>query len=316
MLNTNPKQFCENYSISDPVEGQNLINHFLIPLTYHIKKQDAYDMYRLRDAVIGDVIENRFNASIAGTILTGDTNLDDLKKAIDNVRNYSKHYISKGMNKSEPCFEPLYTTSVVSHGVDLEELNFMIFQGLPYTTSEYIQALSRVGRKELGIVLLWFYPNRVRDDSFYRNFKRYHETLDHQVKPIPINRYSRLGLHQTINSIFCAAIINYLSNKKGIPLHHKQEISLLNLEDKKSIVDFIKKVYKKDSLDINIYQEVEDRINEIIQSSEKASSFFPNVLAKSGDYFYRNQSGMRGIQKKLVLGIVNEDKQLIHKRGS
>ena len=315
LLNSNPTRFREIFSTSDIAKSQELINHFLIPLTYHIKKQDVYDMDRLKDAVIGDILERKFKVGIAGKTLTGDTNLEDLKKAIDDVRNYIKEYNPQKIASGNQIFEPLYATSVVSHGVDLEELNFMVFQGLPYTTSEYIQALSRVGRKELGIVLLWFYPNRVRDDSFYRNFKRYHDTLDHQVKPIPVNRYSRLGLHQTINSIFCATVINHLSNLKGKPLYRKQDVAILDLNDKKHIVDFIKKVYRRDILDINVHQEVEDRINEILQSNEKSTTYFPKILAKSGDYFYRNQSGMRGIQKQLIVGMVNEDKNRILKRG-
>lgn len=315
LLNSNPARFGEIYSTSDLVKSQELINHFLIPLTYHIKKQDVYDMDRLKDAVIGDILERKYKVGIAGKTLTADTNLEDLKKAIDDVHAYIKEYNPQKIALGNQIFEPLYATSVVSHGVDLEELNFMVFQGLPYTTSEYIQALSRVGRKELGVVLLWFYPNRVRDDSFYRNFKRYHDTLDHQVKPIPVNRYSRLGLHQTINSIFCATIINHLSNVKGKPLYRKQDVAILDLNDKKHIVDFIKKVYRRDILDINVHQEVEDRINEILQSNEKATTYFPKILAKSGDYFYRNQSGMRGIQKQLIVGLVNEDKNRLLKRG-
>ncbi len=316
LLNSNPDRFCELYSLSDKTKGQDVINHFLIPLTYHIKKQDVYDMDRLKDAVIGDVLDTKYNVGIGGKTLTGDTNLEDLKKAIDDVRKYIKEYAPQKIISGGQIFEPLYATSVVSHGVDLEELNFMVFQGIPYTTSEYIQALSRVGRKELGVILLWFYPNRVRDDSFYRNFKRYHDTLDHQVKPIPVNRYSRLGLHQTINSIFCASVMNHVSNLKGKPLYRKQDVTFLDLNDKKHIVEFIKKVYRKDILDINVHQEVEDRINEIVQSNEKPNLFFPKILAKSGDYFYRNQSGMRGIQKQLILGMVNEDKHRIMKRGN
>lgn len=315
LLNSNPTRFCELYSVSDRAKGQILINHFLIPLSYHLKKQDVYDMDRLKEAVFGDILYKKYKVNIVGRSLTGDSNLDELKKAIDDVRNYVKEYNPQKILSGERNFEQLYATSVVSHGVDLEELNLMIFQGLPYTTSEYIQALSRVGRKDLGIVLLWFYPNRVRDDSFYRNFNRYHDTLDHQVKPIPVNRYSRLGLYQTINSIFCATIMNHLSNIKGKPLYRKQDVTILDLNDKMNIVEFIKKVYKREILDINVHQEVEDRINEIFQSNEKSTMWFPKILAKTGDYYFLNQTGMRGIQKQLILKIRNEDKFSLLKRG-
>ncbi|MCX9082323.1 MAG: helicase-related protein [Candidatus Methanoperedens sp.] len=314
-LNSDPKSFFIKFDLKDSSEAQELINQYLIPLTYHIKKQDAYDMGRLKDAVVGDRLKTHFNGSdVKGEVLTGDSSLDQLKEAIDKVRYFVKNYDPKIVDNGGLIFEPIYATSVVSHGVDLTELNFMIFQGLPYSTSEYIQALSRVGRKNLGIVLLWFYPNRVRDDSFFRNFDRYHNSLDHEVRPVPINRASRLGLQQTINSMFCAGIINYLSNKKGRPFYLKNHVSELTLKEKEELVEFITKTYGKGGLDINISDEVEKRINQITKGNAKDKEFFPNILTKSGEQFFRNQSGMRGIQKQLVLEVKPEDEIILKQK--
>jgi len=307
------EDFLQKYKIENNKLAQNLINQYLIPLTYHIKKQDAYDMLRLKSQVIEDELKQKYNAEIHGNVLTGDSNLEKLKAVIDSVRNYVNDYDPK-KSINNLSLEPLYATSVVSHGVDLDELNFMIFQGLPYSTSEYIQALSRVGRKKLGIIILWFYPNRVRDDSFYKNFKRYHETLDHYVKPIPLKRFSRLGLQQTINSLFCASIINYLANIKGKSMHRKSNIKELTNDDKLKIVDFIKSAYKREILDINVETEVEDRINQIINSNDSDKTYFPNILLDSGEYYYRNQSGMRGIQKQLILSLQSSDQDIIEER--
>ncbi len=314
-LNSNQGYFCNKYNLNSNFEAQDMIKQYLIPLTYHLKKQDAYDMGRLKDAVVGDRLRKQFNESdIHSKVLTGDSNLDDLKDAIDNVRTYVKNYNPKTIDDGELILESIFATSVVSHGVDLNELNFMIFQGIPYSTSEYIQALSRVGRKNLGIVVLWFYPNRVRDDSFFRNFTRYHDSLDHQVRPIPINRSSRLGLKQTINSIFCTGIINYLSYKKGKPLYLKSHVSELTLKDKQELVEFVRKTYSKSGIDMKIDEEIEARINQIINSDAKEKEFFPNILTKSGEPFFRNQSGMRGIQKQLVLDIRPEDESMLKQK--
>ncbi|MCK5721096.1 MAG: hypothetical protein KAI84_01040, partial [Gammaproteobacteria bacterium] len=311
-LNSDPNGFCEKYSLKSPSEAQDLLNQYLVPLTYHIKKQDAYDMGRLENAVIGDKLKDHFGGSdIHGTVLTGDSGLEELKETIDKVRDFVTNYDPKIVDGDGLLFEPIYATSVVSHGVDLDELNFMVFQGLPYSTSEYIQALSRVGRKNLGIILLWFYPNRVRDESFYRNFVRYHDSLDHEVRPVPINRFSKLGLMQTINSLFCAGILNYLSNKKNKPLHKKRDVVDLTSEDHKILVNFIENAYGKKGIDINISCEVENRINEILMRKESDTIFFPNILIKSGQPLFRNQSGMRGIQKKLALDLSSNDEKIL-----
>jgi hypothetical protein len=275
-------------------------------------------MDKFEREVITPELGNIEDARCNGTTLTGDNSLEDLKIAINSVRQYIATYRSDRLDKGNELV-PLYATSVVSHGVDLDELNLMIFQGIPYSTSEYIQALSRVGRKNLGIVLVWFYPNRVRDDSFYRNFTRYHETLDHQVKPIPIKRLSRLGIHQTINSLFSGAIINYISDIKGQPTIHKKEVQDITPGETEQLVKFIRKCYtgktNGGALNVNLDKEVEERLNFIKMSSDNDRTYFPNILTKSGNYFYRNQSGMRGIQRELALDLDYDDQVSLRNKG-
>ena len=141
----------------------------------------------------------------------------------------------------------------------------------------------------------------IERNSFFRNFKRYHDSLDHEVKPVPINRTARLGTMQTINSMFCAGILQYISELEGKPLFHKSDIALLNPTRRQLLVEFITRVYGK-PIEISIEEEVEKRFNQIIRDTDsKDNDFFPNVLVNSGNHFYRNQSGMRGIQKQIIL---------------
>lgn len=294
------KAWDNKYGMKNDTEAIQTFKDFLTILTYHLKKQDAEDMSRFSDAVINDALIKEANITINGIVLTGDKGLDELKKTIDNIKRKYTDYCIKKQISPEASYEPVFSTSVVSHGIDLEELNFIVFQGIPYTTSEYIQALSRVGRSHEGIVLVWLYPNRVRDGSFFKNFKRYHESLDHEVLPAPIKRNSKLGIKQTANSLFCAGIIQFLSNKHGKPLIYKKNIEELTSNDKQELIQFIKSSYGK-NVNLNIEREVENRINQICESHNSSNEFFPNVLSKSGEYYYRNQSGMRGIQESLIL---------------
>lgn len=320
-LNHDPTKFSEVYGLSRE-EAQDLINQFIVPLSYHVKKQDALDMQKFEQEVIVDELNRKSDGEkidrgrrCNGTPVTGSSSLEDLKEVIDCIRKFVKEYDPSADDKNSFNLRPVYSTSVISHGVDLDELNFMIFQGLPYSTSEYIQSLSRVGRKRLGLILLWFYPNRVRDDSFFRNFSRYHDTLDHQVKPIPMSRLSKLGLNQTMNSLFCAGILNYMSNRLGYPIYRKEHVQKISPNDRQDLVEFIKQCYTgsdtRGVLDLDIANEVENRIEFIVNSSFGAKEYFPNILKQSGYYYYRNQSGMRGIQRDLVLRLVPDDMSLI-----
>jgi hypothetical protein len=76
-------------------------------------------------------------------------------------------------------------------------------------------------------------------------------------------------------------------------------------------VKFIRKCYtgKIDggALNVNLDKEVEERLNYIKMSSDNDRTYFPNILTKSGNYFYRNQSGMRGIQRELALDLDYDD---------
>lgn len=295
-----PNEFLAKYGLKSADEAIQIFKDFLTPLTYHLKKQDAEDMFRFSEAVINDPLERNNKTKVRGTVLTGDQGIDELKTAIDVVKGKAVNYSLEEQTGGEGTYSPLFATSVVSHGIDLEELNILIFQGIPYTTAEYIQALSRVGRRRQGIVLVWLYPNRVRDDSFYKNFRRYHESLDHEVMPIPIKRDSRLGVKQTFNSMFCAGIIQYLSNVKGVPMIHKKDVDRLTTEDVSNLISFIKKCYGT-IVDVNIEFETEERMKQIRQSKDSDNEYFPNILLRTNDYYYRNQTGMRGIQESLTL---------------
>jgi len=306
MLNSDPEGFCRKYHFADAEEAQKVLKQYLIPLSYHLKVQDAEDMDRLKDAIVAGPLNEKYGVGFRGCTATGASKLEELKgimkEVVDSVANYDPKSLEGG-----GTINPIYATSVISHGVDLEQLNFMIFQGLPYQTSEYIQALSRVGRDPLkiGVVIVLFYPNRIRDDSFFRNFVGYHETLEHRVRPIPLKRDAKLGKYQTINSLFTAALINYLSEIKGKPLVTKGSVMGLKDADVRAIEDFISSSFGS-CHDIKIIKEIEDRLREIEDSKSKSTDRIIDILNAAPNRYYRTQHGMRGIQRNLVLTMKND----------
>ncbi len=303
LIEKDKKSFSSKWGIS--IEDLDyLLNYYKSYLTYHNKISDVNSMSYFLEDVSNSKLRPK-GYSIKNFALTSALSMDEIKDIINYIDT-----LDATTTKDIPiCF----ATNLVSHGVDIDKWNVMLFQGIPRSTSEYIQALSRIGRQHVGLVINWFYPNKIRDQSFFQNFNEYHEILDHHVEMVPISRWAKLGFHQTFHTMFCGAILNYLSNKLEKPIYSLDQYrevfkNSVNLD---LINSFLQNAYKTNSnvpgakyFKEQIGIEVDSRNKALMSYSGKGKEvyFFPNCLSNNEDPYFKMQTGMRGIQDNIELG--------------
>ena len=105
--------------------------------------------------------------------------------------------------------DSVMASNMISVGVDIPRLGLMVVNGQPKSTSEFIQATSRVGRKSPGLVLTVYNACRPRDASHFEHFKSYHQALYRRVEATSVTPWSSRARDKALHAVF-AAMVRYL----------------------------------------------------------------------------------------------------------
>jgi hypothetical protein len=114
---------------------------------------------------------------------------------------------TRHLDAREPV-DVLLASNMISVGVDIDRLGLMVVAGQPKTTSEYIQASSRVGRHKdyPGLVVTCFNLVRPRDRSHFERFTAYHESFYRHVEATSVTPFSGPALDRGLAGTLVALL--------------------------------------------------------------------------------------------------------------
>lgn len=130
--------------------------------------------------------------------LTSRVSSNDILRTLDKLElKYDKSNLENKIYTSDIVL----ATNMISVGVDVSRLNVMVIVGQPKLTAEYIQASSRVGRKDPGLVCTLFDSAKTRDRSHYENFKSYHDSFYYYVEPTSLTPFSEAAVDRALHAL-------------------------------------------------------------------------------------------------------------------
>ena len=176
-------------------------------------------------------------------------------------------------------------TNMISVGVDVSRLNLMVIVGQPKLTAEYIQASSRVGRKDPGLVFTLYDSAKTRDRSHYESFKSYHDSFYYYVEPTSLTPFSEAAVDRAIHAL----IVTLMRHSFG---YNSEENAGEFIEASECIKD-IKRILleRVSNIDPDATEMVETKIDMFfdfwrkkIEGLEEGTELRYTLLGKTGQY--------------------------------
>ena len=247
-------------------------------------------VYALMEREDTDVVEPLLKEEISS----------DAVKNISETRNKLLKSVSDSSESGVVEFVPC--TNMVSVGIDIDRLGYMLVNGQPKTTAEYIQATSRVGRspelKGPGLVFTLYSPAKPRDRSHYEHFKGFHQALYRLVEPTSVTPGSEQALRKA-----CHAAIILLVRHAGLNMSGHKDAGNFD-QDEPNIKDLL--------------HGLKDRMQKAYMEKDKferakISKIFDEIVCKWHDWAHQRDPLVYESQernaKKLMLNYTSSKKQ-------
>lgn len=177
---------------------------------------------------------------------------------------------------SDDCFDYIMASSMLSVGIDIDRLGVMCVYGQPKSNSEYIQATSRVGRTNPGLVISLYNQMRARDKSYFEQFMYYHSTFYKYVEATSVTSYSPRAIEKALHCAMMAVI------RHTIPRYNPNENACKFIRNDKD-VELVKKtiLQRVNDIEPRITEYAEEWLDYYLNCWEELARCLPGSLVFS-----------------------------------
>jgi hypothetical protein len=224
----------------------NKINSELKPTVKQLQVRYLNDNYLLAN--------NYQKLSYRNVELTSRIPNEKIKKNLDKLDTQFDGSLEK--HKS---YDIVLATNMISVGLDVSRLGVMLMNGMPPNTAEYIQASSRVARKNEGVVFTLYDPFNTRDISFYEDFVQFHKTFYKQVEPLSVTPFAENALDKMLFTM----ILAYFRHTTQYTANNMAN-ALINDDVKKELKANLKKIFAAHKFAEQDLELINEKIDEII----------------------------------------------------
>ena len=282
-----------------------LLEDYWIMLEYNnVKMESNRVLQALEDPINTELIADGVQPFVAKK-MTGDDTFQEVRETLSAIE-----HAESSINDLE--FNMIAATSMISHGVDADRFNLMMFYGMPGNTAEYIQAYSRVGRKHTGVVIDIMRPSRDKDQSYLKNFIKFHEYKDILVDSVSINRWATKAVENTLPGILSSLLLNYYAYELQYSIGDISKYGVLKtaLNSNAITADMLKQhayqIYKCSDTDssigklyrMTIDSMIDKLVNELKTSSIEAKTYLTGAFDRCQ---FHVMSSLRDTDKQIIV---------------